>query len=83
MRSCLIFKAKGYPVPQDKKWLEKMLATLQERAKTLTELVDAAHYYLSDEIALEEKAAKKFLTTRRRRADSELDRETSDAKRIH
>ena len=40
----------------------KMLATLQERAKTLTELVDAAHYYLSDEIVLEEKAAKKFLT---------------------
>ena len=55
-------QAKGYPVPQDKKWLEKMLATLQERAKTLTELVDAAHYYLSDEIVLEEKVAKKFLT---------------------
>jgi len=55
-------QTKGYPVPQDKKWLEKMLATLQERAKTLTELVDAAHYYLSDEIVLEEKAAKKFLT---------------------
>ena len=33
-------QAKGYPVPQDKKWLEKMLATLQERAKTLTELVE-------------------------------------------
>ena len=55
-------QAKGYPIPQDKKWLEKMLATLQERAKTLTELVDAAHYYLSDEIVLDEKAAKKFLT---------------------
>jgi glutamyl-tRNA synthetase len=55
-------QTKGYPVPQDKKWLETMLATLQERAKTLTELVDAAHYYLSDEIVLEEKAAKKFLT---------------------
>jgi glutamyl-tRNA synthetase len=55
-------QAKGYPVPQDKKWLETMLATLQERAKTLTELVDAAHYYLSDKIVLEEKAAKKFLT---------------------
>ena len=55
-------QAKGYPVPQDKKWLEKMLATLQERAKTLTELVDAAHYYLSDEIVLDEKAARKFLT---------------------
>jgi len=54
-------QAKGYPVPQDEKWLEKMLATLQERAKTLTELVDAAHYYLSDEITFADKAAKKFL----------------------
>jgi glutamyl-tRNA synthetase len=54
-------QAKGYPVPQDKKWLKKMLATLQERAKTLTELVDAAHYYLSDEITFADKAAKKFL----------------------
>ena len=55
-------EAKGYPVPQDKQWLRRMIATLQERAKTLTELVDAAHYYLSDEIILDEKAAKKFLT---------------------
>ena len=55
-------RAKGYSVPQDKKWLEKMIATLRERAKTLVELVDAAHYYLSDEIAFDEKAAKKFLT---------------------
>jgi glutamyl-tRNA synthetase len=55
-------KAKGYAVPQDRKWLEKVIATLQERAKTLTELVEAAHYYLSDEIHLEEKTAKKFLT---------------------
>ena len=55
-------EAKGYPVPSDKQWLEKMIATLRERAKTLAELVDAAHYYLSDEIVLEPKAAAKFLT---------------------
>jgi glutamyl-tRNA synthetase len=55
-------RAKNYPVPEDKEWLKKMIATLQERAKTLVELVDAAHYYLSDEIKLDEKAAKKFLT---------------------
>lgn len=55
-------KVKGYPAPQDKKWLENMIATLRERAKTLVELVDAAQYYLSDEIAFDEKAAKKFLT---------------------
>ncbi|HEY1234975.1 MAG TPA: glutamate--tRNA ligase [Candidatus Binatia bacterium] len=53
---------KGYPVPSDKQWLEKMLATLRERAKTLTELVDAAHCYLSDDIVIERKAAGKFLT---------------------
>src|SRR5918995_4300243 len=55
-------EAKGYPVPKDKQSLQSMIATLQERAKTLTELVDAAHYYLVDEISLDEKAAKKFLT---------------------
>ena len=55
-------EAKGYSVPRDKKWREKMIATLQERAKTLTELVDAAHYYLSENISLDDKAAKKFLT---------------------
>jgi glutamyl-tRNA synthetase len=39
-----------------------MIATLRERAKTLTELVEAAHYYLSDEITFDPTAAKKFLT---------------------
>ena len=55
-------QVKGYPVPQDKGWLEKMIATLQERAKTLVELVEQAHFYLSDEITIEDKAAKKFLS---------------------
>jgi glutamyl-tRNA synthetase len=55
-------QAKGYTVPRDRKWLEEMIATLRERAKTLSELVDAAHYYLSDKISFDEKAAKKFLT---------------------
>ena len=54
--------AKGYPVPRDKPWLEKMAATLRERAKTLAELVESAHYYLTDDISLDEKAIKKFLT---------------------
>jgi glutamyl-tRNA synthetase len=55
-------QAKGYPMPRDKVWLEKMIATLQERAKTLTELVDAARFYLSDDIVFDEKTAKKLLT---------------------
>jgi len=55
-------EARGYRIPQDNKWLERMIATLRERTRTLTELVDAAHYYLTDEIFLDEKAAQKFLT---------------------
>ena len=55
-------EAKGYTVPQDRQWLEKMIATLRERAKTLVELVDMARYYLDDEISYDEKAAAKFLT---------------------
>ena len=54
--------AKGYAVPQDKHWLEEMIATLRERAKTLVDLVDMAHYYLSDEMRWDDKAVKKFLT---------------------
>jgi glutamyl-tRNA synthetase len=54
-------EAKGYGVPQTD-WLEKMIATLKERAKTLAELVEQAHYYLSDDISMDEKAWKKFFT---------------------
>ena len=57
-----LIQAKGYPVPRDKSWLEKMIATLQERAKTLAEMVDAARYYLVEDIDYEEKTAQKFLT---------------------
>ena len=55
-------QAKGYPVPQDRQWLEKMIATLRERAKTLVELVEMARYYLDDQIIYDERAAAKFLT---------------------
>jgi glutamyl-tRNA synthetase len=54
-------RAAGYPVPQDKTWLERMIRTLQDRVKTLVELVDSARYYLTDEITIDEKAVKKFL----------------------
>jgi glutamyl-tRNA synthetase len=54
--------AKGYPVPQDKSWLEKMIKTLRERSKTLVELVDSAAFFLRDDISIDEAAAKKFLT---------------------
>jgi glutamyl-tRNA synthetase len=55
-------EAKGYPVPKETDWLEKMVGTLKERAKTLAELVEQAHYYLSDDIPIDEKASKKFFT---------------------
>ena len=46
----------------ERSWLEKMIASLRERAKTLAELVDSAHYFLSDEIVFDPKTAKRFLT---------------------
>jgi glutamyl-tRNA synthetase len=53
--------AKGYTVPGDDRWLARMVATLRERAKTLVELVDLAHFYLSDAITLDAAAAAKHL----------------------
>ena len=53
---------KGYTLNGDSVWLEKMVATLQPRAKTLVELVNTAHYYLSNDIPMDPKARAKFLT---------------------
>ena len=52
---------RGWKVPGDQQWLERMVATLRERAKTLVELADFANFYLNDEIVLDPKAAAKFL----------------------
>ncbi len=52
---------RGWRVPSDDGWLQKMVATLRERAKTLAELVDFASFYLNDEITIDAKAAAKFL----------------------
>jgi glutamyl-tRNA synthetase len=54
---------KGYPLPSDDAWLARAIVTLQTRAKTLVELVELAHFYLSDEISCDAKAASKFLTS--------------------
>ncbi len=53
---------KGYLLDHNAGWLEKMVTTLQPRAKTLVELVESAHFYLSDEVAIDAKARAKFLT---------------------
>jgi glutamyl-tRNA synthetase len=45
----------------DPGWLAKVVATLRERARTLVELIEMAGYYLADEVALDPKAAAKFL----------------------
>ena len=56
-------EAKGYPVPKDRQWLERMIVSFRERAKTLDELVDMSRYLLSDDYNVDEKAEQKFLTT--------------------
>jgi len=43
----------------DEAWLQHALVTLQERAKTLLELVDGARFYLSDDIEYDAKAVAK------------------------
>lgn len=53
---------KGYTLNKESEWLERMVATLQPRAKTLVELVDSAQFYLSSEIPIDAKARAKFLT---------------------
>ena len=53
--------AKGYSVPDDGPWLEKMVETLRERAKSLVELVDMAQYFLTETVEIDEKAGRKHL----------------------
>jgi glutamyl-tRNA synthetase len=53
---------KGYAMPTDEQWLARVVTTLQARAKTLVEMVEQAHYYLSDMITFDQKATSKFLT---------------------
>src|ERR1700722_18435537 len=52
---------RGWAIPGGAAWLEKAVATLHERAKTLVELVDFASFYLNDDIQLDAKASAKFL----------------------
>lgn len=53
--------AKGYTVPGDRPWLEKMVETLRERAKSLVEMADMAHYFLAEAVEIDEKAGRKHL----------------------
>ncbi len=54
-------EAAGYVVQHDPVWLAKMARTLQERSKTLVELVELGHYYFSDDLKIDEAAVAKHL----------------------
>ncbi len=56
-----LIEQRGWSIPGDDTWLAGMAVTLQERAKTLCELVDSARYYLRDEIEYDAKAVAKHL----------------------
>jgi len=58
----------GYALDRDEGWLERIVATLQPRAKTLAELVEFARFYLSDDLPIDPAAKSKFLTSRTRPA---------------
>ncbi len=64
--------AKGHITPEDRAWLEKMVETLRERAKSLVELVDMAHYFLADTVEIDEKAGRKHLVPETRNLLQEL-----------
>lgn len=45
----------------DIKWLSKAINLLKERAKTLDELANSLRYFIADSVAIDPKAAEKFL----------------------
>ena len=52
----------GLPVPADSAWLARVVATLQERAKTLVEMAEAATFYFRAPAAYDAAATAKFWT---------------------
>ncbi len=48
--------------PRSRPWLLEIVKTLQERSKTLVEMVEAAEFFFRSDFAMEEKAVKKHLT---------------------
>jgi glutamyl-tRNA synthetase len=52
----------GLPVPADRAWLARVVATLQERAKTLVEMAESAAFYFRPPAAYDPQATAKFWT---------------------
>ncbi len=52
----------GLPVPADRAWLARVVATLQERAKTLVEMAAAATFYFRAPAEYDKTATTKFWT---------------------
>ena len=52
----------GLPAPPDGAWLARVVTTLQERAKTLVEMAEAAAFYFRPPAAYEPAAVAKFWT---------------------
>jgi len=52
---------KGWTIPGDDTWLAGAMVTVQERGKTLVELVEAARFYFVDDIAMDPAAVAKHL----------------------
>ena len=48
--------------PLDREWMEKVIASLRERCRTLVEMASAATYYFREEIEIDPQAEKKHLT---------------------
>jgi glutamyl-tRNA synthetase len=54
-------RARGWPLPEDRAWLARVAALLQERAKTLVDLADQLQCYVRAEVEIDPKAAAKHL----------------------
>ena len=63
---------RGWTPPGDDDWLARAAATLQERAKTLVDLLDQGAYYFSDAVTIDEAAAAKHLAKGNRNALRDL-----------
>src|SRR6185369_6933846 len=59
---------RGWAIPGDDAWLERAVVTLQERAKTLVELLDLSAYYFNDDVTIEPAAANRHLRVAKREA---------------